>query len=120
MLPPRPEQSSNGYFTLIAERGIVGSLFWLVGIGFLLFFWVVRLVESLEWHRTQEEGRAWVFCLPSVVWAGLAVLVAGLVDAWFSSGFPLTALPVCVASAMVLAAASFPKMKRNRAKEIKD
>ena len=120
VLPPRPEQSSNGYFTLIAERGIVGSLFWLVGIGFLLFFWVVRLVESLKWHRTQEEGRAWMFCIPSVVWAGLSVLLAGLADAWFSSGFPLTALPVCVASAMTLAAASFPKMKRNRVKEIKD
>jgi hypothetical protein len=120
VLPPRPEQSSNGYFTLIAERGIVGSLFWLVGIGFLLFFWVVRLVESLKWHRTQEEGRAWMFCIPSVVWAGLSVLLAGLADAWFSSGFPLTALPVCVASAMTLAAASFPKMKRTRVKEIKD
>lgn len=120
VLPPRPEQSSNGYFTLIAERGIVGSIFWLVGIGFLLFFWVARLVESLHWHRTQEEGRAWLFCIPSVVWAGLAVLVAGLADAWFSSGFTLTALPVCVASAMVLAAASFPKMKRKRVKEIED
>ena len=120
VLPPRPEQSFNGYFTLIAERGIVGSLFWLVGIGVLVFFWVARLVESLKWHRVQEEGRAWVFCVPSVVWAGLAVLVAGLVDTWFSSGFPLTALPVCVASAMTLAAASFPKMKRKRAKEMKD
>ena len=120
VLPPRPEQSFNGYFTLIAERGIVGSLFWLVGIGVLVFFWVARLVESLKWHRVQEEVRAWVFCVPSVVWAGLAVLVAGLVDTWFSSGFPLTALPVCVASAMTLAAASFPKMKRKRAKEMKD
>jgi hypothetical protein len=120
VLPPRPEQSSNGYFTLIAERGIVGSLFWLVGIGFLLFAWVARLVESFYWHKTLEEGRAWVFCIPSVVWAGLAVLVAGLADAWFSSGFPLTALPVSVVSAMTLAAASFPKMKRNSAKEIKD
>ena len=120
VLPPRPEQSSNGYFTLIAERGIVGSLFWLVGIGFLLFAWVARLVESFYWHKTLEEGRAWVFCIPSVAWAGLAVLVAGLADAWFSSGFPLTALPVSVVSAMTLAAASFPKMTRNSAKEIKD
>ena len=120
VLPPRLEQGPNGYFSLIAERGIVGALFWLVGIGFLLFFWVARLVESLQWHRTQEEGRAWIFCVPSVVWAGLAVLVAGLADAWFSSGFPLTALPVSVVSAMMLAASSFPKMKRQRAKEMKD
>ena len=77
-------------------------------------------MESLKWHMEQEEGRAWVFCIPSVVWTGFAVLVAGLVDTWFSSGFPLTALPVCVASAMTLAAASFPKMKRKRAKEMKD
>ena len=96
--------------------GVFGS----IKIGFLLFAWVARLVESFQWHKTQEEGRAWVFCIPSAVWAGLAVLAAGLADTWFSSGFPLTALPVCAASAMTLAAASFPKMKRKRAKEMRD
>ena len=115
VLPPRPEQSSNGYFTLIAERGIIGSIFWLVGIGFLFFFWVERLMDSLKWHSMQDEGRAWVFCVPSVVWAGMVVLAVGLVDAWFSSGFPMTALPVYIASAMALASASFPRMTRARA-----
>jgi hypothetical protein len=114
VLPPRPEQSFNSYFSILSERGIVGSLFWVVGIGFLVFFWVSRLVESLKWHQTQEEGKAWIFCVPSVVWAGVAVLAASLADAWFSLGFVLTALPVSTASAMVLAAASFPKMKRSR------
>lgn len=119
VLPPRPELGPNGYFTLLAERGIVGSIFWFAGIAFLLSSWVVRLVGSVRWHNAQEEGRAWVFCMPVTAWAGVAVLALALVDAWFSSGFLLTPLSVCVASAMSLAASSFPKMKK-RMNEEKD
>jgi hypothetical protein len=114
VLPPRPTQSCNGYFTLLSERGIIGSLFWIIGVGFLLFSWISRLVGSLKWYESQEEGRAWIFSMSPIVWAGLIVLLASLVDAWFSSGFPLTAMPVSVASAMALAASSFPKVKKNR------
>ena len=114
VLPPRPELSSNSYLTMMSERGIIGSLFWLTGIVFLVLFWVMRLIGSLKWHEEQEEGRAWVFCLPATVWAGLCVLSLALVDAWFSSGFHLTPLAVCAASAMSLAASSFPKMRKSR------
>lgn len=120
VLPPNPELSSNSYFTILSEQGIVGALFWVVGIGFLVCFWVFRLVESLRWHKSQEEGRAWIFCVPAVVWAGLAVLLASLADAWFSSGILLSPLAVSVAASMALAASSFPKMKRSRLKEDKD
>ena len=117
VLPPRPERGPNGYFSVMAERGIVGSLFFIVGIGFLVFVWVSRLVQSIQWHKMQEEGRAWIFCVPPVVWAGIAVLLAGLADMWFTCGFPLTALPLPCAAAMALAAASFPKLKRKSDKE---
>jgi O-antigen ligase len=120
VLPPNPELSSNGYFTLLAEQGIVGALLWVVGIGFLVSFWIFRLVESLRWHRGQEEGRSWIFCMPSIVWVGVAVLLAALADAWFSSGILRMPLAVSVAASMALAASSFPKMKRNRSKEDKD
>ena len=48
VLPPRPELSSNSYFTLLAERGIIGALFCFVGFGFLVFSWVTRLIESVK------------------------------------------------------------------------
>lgn len=120
VLPPKPTHGSNGYLTLIAERGIIGALFWLVGLGFLLFIWCSRLWESIVWHRSHDEGRAWFFCIPSAAWAGVMVVIACLADAWFSSGFPLTALPVCVAASMTLAAGSFPRLSRKRDKEVKD
>ena len=41
VLPPEPKDGSNLYFTLIAERGIVGALMWALWIGFLLWFKVV-------------------------------------------------------------------------------
>ena len=119
VLPSRPELPANGYFTVLVERGIVGSLLWLVGAGLLLGTWVSRLVGSIIWYRSQDEGRAWFFSVPTVVWAGLAVLACVAADACFSSGISQTALPVCGVAAMVLAASSFPKTKR-RDKEIKD
>ena len=120
VLPPQPTVGPNGFFTLIAERGISGALLWAIGIGFLLYFWVARLVGSFAWQRQQDEGRSWFLNVPVMVWVGPLVLVACVVDAFFSSGFPLTALPACVTAALPLAAASFPKVKRNVATEEKE
>ena len=119
VLPPRLENPSNGYFTILVERGIVGALFWAVGLGFLLGSWVMRLVASVKWHSSREEGKAWFFCVPAVVWVGVAVLAGLLGDMYFSSGIPLTSLPVCGAAALSLSASSFPKAK-TQAKENKD
>ena len=112
VLPPEPSDGSNGYFTLIAERGICGALMCLIGLGFFLYFWISRLIGSFAWHKTQDEGRSWIWCMPTVVWAGPLVLLLVASDAWFSSGFPITALSACVVAAMSLSAASFPKVKR--------
>lgn len=120
VLPPRPELASNSYLTLLAERGIIGALFWLTGVAFLLFFWVSRLVGSLKWHAEHEEGRAWVFCIPVTVWAGIATLALAFADAWFSPGFLLTTTAVCAASGMALAASSFPKAKKSGGNKVKD
>ena len=117
VLPPQPSVGANGYFTLMAERGISGALLWLIGAVLLLYFWVSRLIGSFVWQKQQDEGRMWFLNLPAVVWAGPLVLLASLVDAFFSSGFPLTAVSACVTAAMPLAAASFPKVKRSAAHE---
>ena len=117
VLPPQPSVGPNGYFTLIAERGIAGALLWIIGMALLLYFWVSRLVSSLIWQKQQNEGQSWILNVPVVVWAGPLVLLAGLGDAFFSSGFPLTAVSACVTVAMPLAAASFPKVKRGFAHE---
>ena len=109
VLPPRPSIGPDGYLTLMAERGIAGALLCLVGVGFLLQFWIFRLIGSFAYQKLQDEGRSWFLNVPVVVWVGPLVLLGFLADAWFSSGFLLTGLPACVASALPLAAASFPK-----------
>ena len=111
VLPPDPKHSMNGIFTILAERGIIGILFIVSCIGFLISYWVSSLIASLKWHNGQEEGRAWIFCVPTIVFTGIAVFIAFVVDAWFSLGFPLTSLPVAAGSVMVLSAASFPRPK---------
>ena len=112
VLPPQPSVGPNGFLTLIAERGISGGLLWLIGAGFLLYFWVSRFVGSFAWQRQQDEGRSWFMNMPATIWVGPLVAVAFLADAFFSSGFPLTGLAACVTASMALAAASFPKVKR--------
>lgn len=119
VLPPTPKDGSNGYFTLIAERGIMGGLIWLAGIGFLLWFWGRRFVGAFGWQKEQDEGHAFLQNMPTVVWAGPLVLTACAVDAWFSSGFPLTPLAACAMAALPLSAASFPKAKRRSDEEEK-
>ena len=112
VLPAEPKEGPNGYFTLLAERGIVGALVCLIAVGFLIWFWFSRLVGAFRWQKEQDEGRSFFLNIPAVVWAGPLVLAAVAADAWFSSGFPLTPLVVCVMAAMPLAAASLPKAKR--------
>ena len=113
VLPPQPSIGPNGFLTLIAERGIVGACLWLLGFSLLLQFWFARLIGSFAWQKFQDEGRSWFLNVPPVVWTGPLVLLLFLADAFFSSGFPLTALAACVAATLPLAAASFPKMKRS-------
>lgn len=119
VIPPEPKDGSNGYFTLIAERGIVGGLIWLAGLGFLLWFWGRRLCGAFVWQKEQDEGRAFFQNMPAVVWAGPFVLIACAVDGWFSSGFPLTPLAACAMIALSLSAAAFPKAKRKTDEEEK-
>lgn len=119
VLPPEPKDGSNGYFTLVAERGIVGGIVWLVGIGFLIWFWIRRFVGAFSWQKQQDEGHAFIQNMPAIVWAGPLVLVACAADACFSSDFPLTPLAACAMAAMSLAAASFPKVKHRTDEEEK-
>ena len=113
VLPPQPSIGPNGFMTLIAERGIVGSGVWLLWLALLLQFWFARLIGSFAWQKLQDEGHAWILNIPPLAWAGPMVLTLFVADAFFSSGFPLTALPICVAAALPLAAASFPKVKKS-------
>ncbi len=112
VLPPEPKHGSNLYFTLLAERGIVGSLVWAVWLGFLLWFWASRLVAACRLHSRMDEGRGLILFLPTVVWVGPVTLALAAADAWFSVGGALSPLAVCVAVAMPLSAASFPKARR--------
>ena len=113
VLPPQPSIGSNGFYTLIAERGISGALLWGIGIGLLVYFWCSRLVGSFVWQKQQDEGRSWLMNVPAVVWVGPLVLLVAFADTFFSSNFPLTGMSACVTAAMPLAAAYFPKAKRN-------
>lgn len=111
VLPPEPKHGSNMYFTMLAERGIVGMLLWLTGLGFLLWFWIWRFIGACKQLSGRSEGRSFAVNLPAVAWAGPVVLATAAADAWFSTGGNLPPLLAAAAAAMPLSAASFPKHK---------
>lgn len=113
VIPPQPKAAGDWYSTLIAERGIVGCLMWSIALCFLLWTWGARLVGAIRWKGEQDEGFSPTLNVPAVAWVGPVVVAATAVDLWFSAGMPVASVPVCVAVAMPLAAASFPKPRRH-------
>jgi len=117
VLKPDVASPSNGYWSLLAERGILGCLF-LAGIGvFLIVVWVKHLVGAILYLRTRDDAFPFPFACAPVVWISLPVLVLlgleAVADPVFSGKTVLLAAVVGIA----LPAASFPRKPRRQTPE---
>lgn len=112
VIPMQPQFASNGYWTFLAERGIVGCIALLVLLGMLVFFWVSRLVTAFGYLRTQDDADIFPFAVPPVAWIApfclLLLAAEALVAPLFQSQFLLFALVIPLA----LSTAAFPKPKK--------
>lgn len=102
VVPPGMTSLANGYWLLLAERGIVGATLLLLPVGFLLFTYGRRAVDGI---RALELPHPAVLIGPLLL---LAVVVAGLYDASFLRGEVL----VAVGASLALSANSFPKSNK--------
>ncbi len=111
-LPAQPAFAYNGYWTLLAERGIVGCLLPAAVLGLLLAAYGVRLVSAFSYLRYQDDADIFVFAVPPVAW--FAPLTAALLaaEAAWSPVFLTDNVFVAAPVALALAAASFPKAKK--------
>lgn len=113
-LPPKPEVPYNGWFTLLAERGIVGLALLALACGALLGGWGQGLRGALAQLGSECDTRREYWCglLDPCALAGLFALACAAGDVFFSSAFRVAAFPLSAVVAMTLSGVSFVKVKK--------
>ena len=111
-LPVAPSFAYNGYWTLLAERGIVGCMIPAVALGLLVAAYVMRLVSAFMFLRDKNDVDIFVFAVPPVTWAMPLALALLAVEAVWSPIFLTDNLLVAVFASLALAAAACPRAKR--------
>ena len=114
LLPPKVAFAPNGYWTLLAERGILGCLLLISGTLLLAFTWVRRLVGAAQYLRTQDDADKFIFACPPIVWLPLLILAVFLVEVLYDAAFSCGVILFAVLAPCALSAASFPRKPRSR------
>ncbi|MDO5000576.1 MAG: hypothetical protein Q4E27_10105 [Bacteroidales bacterium] len=112
VLPAQPQFAASGFWTILAERGIVGCALPLVLLGMLLFTWGARLVGAFAYLRHKDDADIFPFAVPPVAWIAPFVLALQVAEALFA---PITVEPCllfALALPLALSAAAFPKARK--------
>jgi hypothetical protein len=94
-------QALNGWWQLLAERGILGAVFFAVMLGFLFFTYIRRAIGAFK---------AWQWPHPVCFAAPLAV-AAVAAAAFFDGSFMRADVIIAVGALLAVAAGAFPKEK---------
>ena len=112
LLPARPDHALSGYWTLLAERGIVGCSLLAIGLGLLIWFWIARLVEAIASLRGNDDAETLPFACPPVVWAAPFFIALAAAVLFFSHAFASISIVFAFVAPLALSAASFPRNVR--------
>ena len=104
-----PVCAFNSYWTLLAERGLLGVVLIVLGLGVLAFSYVARLVQACLYLRTQDDADVFVFACPPIVWATPFAVALLLVLALYEPILEIAPMLLVCAVPLAVAAASFPK-----------
>lgn len=102
IIPPVQSAPLNGYWLLLAERGIIGAFLIVSVLGLLVVFYLMRLVKSIGTHLAQ----------PATV-MGVAVVAGAVFETFAATTFLTPGMLIALASALAISAVSFPKEKKN-------
>lgn len=111
VMAAHPLFAQNSYWTLLAERGIVGCLLMVLGVGLMLWYWVSRFIESYLYLRHNDDADIFVFAVPPIVWTLPIVLALVLVESVWLPDFSLPTLVLALVVPLSLCAVSFPRGK---------
>ena len=104
-----PVCAFNSFWTILAERGLLGVSLIALCLGILLFSYVRRLVQAVLFLRTQDDSDVFVFACPPIVWVvpfAVALLVA---LAFYEPILDVVPMLFVFTVPLAIAAASFPK-----------
>ena len=114
MLSPSVSSALSGYWTVLAERGILGCIV-LVSMGCLFVFsWVRNLVRAIAFVRTRDDADVFVFACVPMVWVAPVAIVIFCAEAFFSPVFSCSVTLFAVVAIVALSAASFPRAPKPR------
>lgn len=112
VIPTQPQFATNGYWTILAERGIVGCSLLVVLLGMLLFTWGARLAGSFMYLRHKDDADIFPFAVPPIAWAAPFCLVLLGAEAVFVPISVEPCLLFALALPLALSSAAFPKAKK--------
>ena len=104
-----PVCAYNSFWTFLAEHGLLGVSMIMLGLGILLFTYVVRLVQSVLFLRTQDDADIVVFACPPIVWVAPFAFLLPLVLAFYEPVLDIVPMLFVFAVSLAVSAASFPK-----------
>ena len=111
-----PDCAFNSYWTFLAEHGILGVALAVLGLGILLVSYIVRLVRSVQYLRTQDDSDVFLFACPPIVWVAPFALALLFVLARYEPVFDIVPMFLVCTIPLAIAAASFPKRPTPRYK----
>ena len=115
VLAPNVSSALSSYWTILAERGILGCLTLACSAVLFLFVWIRSLVQAVVYLRTRDDADIFVFACAPVVWAAPVVLVLFCAEAFFTPVLSCSVTLFAVVAILALSAASFPRGPRSRA-----
>ena len=111
---PNVSAALSGYWTLIAERGILGCIM-LASMGCLfVFMWFKNLIRAIIYLRTRDDADVFLFACPPMVWTAPAALFVFCLEAFYSPVFSCSVTLFAVVAILALSAASFPRAPKPR------
>lgn len=112
VLPPKPEFSPNGFWTHLAERGLLGCTLLVLILGLLLYTWGASLVGAFLYLRHRDDADIFPFAVAPLAWVGPLCVALFFAEGAFAPVF-LDASFILVATVpLALSAATFPKPKK--------
>ena len=113
-LSPNLASALSGYWTVLAERGILGCIL-LVSMGCLFMFsWIRNLVRAVAFVHTRDDADIFVFACAPIVWVAPIALAVFCAEAFFSPVFSCSVTLFAVVAIVGLSAASFPRAPQPR------
>lgn len=91
----------SAWWTLLAERGIVGAMMFAIPLGFLVFT-ILRRIPGIVGHR---------FFLPGF-WLGLAIVAVAVVENFYDVSFLRPEALLALAAFLAISAGSLPPAKK--------